>query len=113
MKRIAIIMGQASFVMALEGTKVLTLHSVRRDTDEPGVYACIADVSGDTWKLEECTRVWAPNTPVIKNTKVAEIFSFLKFGQPSAIRLQDGDILMSHWVCEEGVYKTVATRIQL
>jgi len=49
----------------------------------------------------------------VKNTKVAEIFSFLKFGQPSAIRLADGDILMSHWFCEDGMYKTCATRIKL
>lgn len=105
--------GQASFVMALEGSRVLTLHAVRRDTDRPGIYACIADVSGDSWKLEEMECVWEPNVPMVKNTKVAEIFSFLKFGQPGAIRLADGDILMSHWLCEDGMYKTCATRIQL
>ncbi len=105
--------GQASFIMALEGTRVLTLHAVRRDTDRPGIYACIADVAGDQWTLLEKCVVWEPNVPMTKNTKMAEIFSFLKFGQPGAIRLSDGDILMSHWVCEEGIYKTVATRIVL
>lgn len=107
------VMGQASFVMALEGTKVLTLHAVRRDTDRPGIYACIADVAGDRWQLLEQACVWEPNSPILKNTRVAEIFAFLKFGQPGAIRLADGDILMSHWHCEEGVYKTRATRIKI
>lgn len=105
--------GQASFIMALEGKKVLTLHAVRRDTDRPGIYACIADLANDCWNLEECSLVWEPNVPILKNNKMAEIFSFLKFGQPGAIRLQDGNVLMAHWVCEEGVYKTVATKISL
>ena len=43
----------------------------------------------------------------------AEIFSFLKFGQPGAILLSDGDVLMSHWYADQGQYKTVATRISL
>lgn len=105
--------GQASFVMALEGTKVLTLHALRRDTDVPGIYGYIADVAGCKWRLLESKCLWHPNVPIVQNTKMAEIFSFLKFGQPGAIRLQDGDILMSHWICEEGVYKTCATRISL
>jgi len=44
---------------------------------------------------------------------MAEIFSFLKFGQPGAILLKDGDAMMTHWYAQEGQYKTVATRISL
>ena len=51
--------------------------------------------------------------PITKDTKMAEIFSFLKFGQPGAILLNDGDIIMSHWYAENGQYKTVASRIKL
>lgn len=105
--------GQAAFIMALEGSRVLTLHAVRRDTDRPGIYACIADISGDTWKLEEKTPVWEPNVPMVRNGAMAEIFAFLKFGQPSAIRLQNGDLLMTHWFYEDGMYKTCATPIRL
>ena len=47
------------------------------------------------------------------DSKMAEIFSFLKFGQPSAIKLSDGTFLMCHWVCEDGVYKTIATKFEL
>lgn len=107
------ILGQTASVLALDGTRVLTLHAVRRDTDRPGIYACIADVSGDHWKLLEKLCVWEPNVPMVKNTKAAEVFAFLKFGQPGAIRLSDGDVLMSHWLYEDGMYKTCATRIKL
>lgn len=103
------IQGQASSIMALEGTRVLSLHALRRDTDEPGIYACIADVAGGQWKQESFERIWAPVVPMTKDNRFAEIFSFLKFGQPAAIRLRDGNLLMYHWVCEEGCYKSCAT----
>ena len=44
---------------------------------------------------------------------MAEIFSFLAFGQPSAIVLSDGDLLLCFWYCEQGRYKTVARRFRL
>lgn len=50
---------------------------------------------------------------MVKDNKMAEIFSFLKFGQPGAILPEDGEVMMSHWFVEQGQYKTVATRIKL
>ena len=44
---------------------------------------------------------------------MAEIFSFLKFGQPGAILLKNGNAMMSHWYAEDGQYKTIATEIEL
>ncbi len=105
--------GQTASILSIRENCVLTLHSVRRDTDRPGIYACLVDVSGDTFKILEKTLVWEPTTPVVRSKNTSEIFAFLKFGQPGAIRLADGDILMSHWFCEDGMYKTCATRIAL
>lgn len=105
--------GQASFIMALEGSKVLTLHAIRRDTDRPGIYACIADTAGGKWQLLQKYLLWEPNVPIVKDSKMAAIFAFLKFGQPSAIKLHDGDFLMTHWYCADGIYKTCATRFRL
>ena len=103
--------GQATGIVALGGNRVMTLHAVRRDTDEPGIYAAIADVTGGEWHLLSCERIWAPSMPVVRAKYAAEIFAFLKFGQPGGILMPDGKVLMSHWVCEDGVYKTVATLI--
>ena len=107
------VMGQASSVCAIGGEKLLALHAVRRDTDRPGIYAYIVDFSEHMWNVVESTVVWEPAMPMIKDAKMAEIFSFLKFGQPGAILLSDGDVMMSHWCAEEGRYRTVATRIKL
>ncbi len=105
--------GQASSLCALGGERFLALHAVRRDTDRPGIYAYVVDFSDKTWKVvDECV-VFEPAVPVMKDSKMAEIFSFLKFGQPGAILLSDGDVLMSHWYAQDGRYQTVATRIKL
>ena len=104
--------GQATGILSLGGERVMTLHAVRRDTDAPGIYAVIADVSCG-WRVISSERVWAPKTPMVKSANMAEIFSFLKFGQPSAIKLEDGGILMTHWTSEDGVYKTVVNKFCL
>ncbi len=107
------VLGQASSVCALGGERLLALHAVRRDTDRPGVYAYVIDFSDKTWNVVDEAVIWEPQTPIKKDERMAEIFSFLKFGQPGAILLKDGDVLMSHWYAEAGEYKTVATRIRL
>ena len=107
------IRAQASSVCAIGGEKLLALHAVRHDTDRPGIYGCIVDLAEGKWNIIEQTVLWEPATPMTKDTKMAEIFSFLKFGQPGAIKLADGDIMMSHWSAENGQYKNVASRIKL
>ncbi len=107
------VLGQASSVCAIGGEKLLALHAVRRDTDAPGIYAYIVDFSEKTWNVIDSMLIWKPDYPVVKDEKMAEIFSFLKFGQPGAIQLSNGDIMMSHWYAKDGQYKTVATRIKI
>lgn len=107
------ILGQASSVCAIGGEKLLALHAVRRDTDKPGIYACIVDLSKGKWDIIEKEVIWQPSVPMIKDTKMAEIFSFLKFGQPSAIKLKNGNLLMIHWFAVDGQYKTIVNEIEL
>lgn len=107
------VFGQASSVCAIGGERLLALHAVRRDTDRPGIYACIVDFSEKTWNITEQTVLWEPKTPIVKDAKMAEIFAFLKFGQPGAILLDNGDVMMSYWFMEDGQYKTVAARVKL
>lgn len=107
------IQGQASSVCAIGKERLLALHAIRRDTERPGIYGYIVDFSRKSWEITESALLWEPSVPITKDTKMAEIFSFLKFGQPGAILLKNGDIMMSHWYAQEGLYRTVATRIQL
>lgn len=107
------ICGQAASVCALGGQKLLALHAVRRDTDRPGIYGCIVDLSDGIWKVLKTSLLWEPLTPVFRDGHMAEVFAYLKFGQPSAIRIDENTVLMTHWFAENGQYKTQATRIAL
>lgn len=107
------IMGQASSVCSLGGEKFLSLHAIRRDTNRPGILACVVDFSEKTYNIVEKELIWEPKTAIVKSNKMAEIFSCLKFGQPGAICLKDGNVLMSHWEVEEGQYSTVCTLIEM
>lgn len=104
--------GQASSVCAIGGEKLLALHAKRRDTDRPGVYGYIVNLANGKWEIEEETLLWEPATPIVRDKNMAEIFGFLKFGQPGAILLKNGNILMVHWFAEQGQYKTVVTEIE-
>ena len=105
--------GQASSVCAIGGERLLALHAVRRDTDAPGIYAYVIDFSERKWNVVDSALVWKPASMVRKDDKMAEIFAFLRFGQPGAILLNNGDVMMSHWYAEDGQYKTAATRIKI
>jgi len=107
------IMGQASSVCALGGEKFLALHAVRKDTDKPGIYAYVIDFKNRSWDVVDHEIIWEPKVPIIKDSKMADVFAFLKFGQPGAIKLSDGSILISHWYADNGQYKIIATNIQL
>ena len=105
--------GQASSVTALDGDRILTVHAVRRDTDAPGIYAAVADISDGTYRLESSECIWAPELPVSKSVHMAEIFSYLKFGQPSAQITKDGVLLLCHWEYREGQYRTLLNAYEL
>ena len=107
------IQGQASAVCAIGGEKILAVHAVRRDTDRPGTYGYVVDFSDRTWRIVDEALLWEPVVPMIKDAKMAEIFSFLKFGQPMVSKLADGSLLMSFWYAQEGQYKTVCMPIEL
>ena len=105
--------GQSAGILSLGAERILTLHAVRRDTDRPGIYACIGEITGGELHLGTPECVWQPNVPMTRDTHMAGIFSFLKFGQPGAVRLSDGTVLMTHWICEDGCYKTCTTAFQI
>lgn len=107
------IQGQASSVCAIGGERMLALHTVRRDTDRPGIYAYVVDFSRKNWMIVDHAVVWEPSVPMHKDKHMAEICSFLKFGQPGAILTKDGSVMMSHWYAQDGQYRTIATRIEL
>ncbi|MBO5927195.1 MAG: exo-alpha-sialidase [Clostridia bacterium] len=105
--------GQASSVMNLGNNKILAIHAIRRDYDRPGIYGYVVDLSNGEWNIIDSALLWEPATPVIKNKSVADIFAYLKFGQPSAIKLKNGKVFMTFWAMENGQYNTYCLEIEL
>ena len=107
------IWGQASNVCAVGGERLLALHSVRRDTAQPGIYAYIVNLANGAWEIEEELLLWKSPVPVEKDASMAEIFAYLKFGQPSAVVLDSGEILCCYWKHENGQYQTATVLMEL
>ncbi|MBT3319856.1 MAG: exo-alpha-sialidase [Clostridia bacterium] len=106
--------GQTPFVCHLSGSSMFSLHTMRKDTDEPGIYGYLVDFSNGAWNITEEAILWQPQSKLITaNDTTAAIFAYLKFGMPGAVKLKDGTLLMAHWLAEEGQYKTIATGIAL
>lgn len=106
------IMGQAASVCALGGDRLLSLNAVRRDTDRPGIYGYLVDLSRGSFDIVSGGLLWEPEI-MKRSAHMADIFAYLKFGQPSAIRLSDGSIIMTFWHEDMGQYKCFTAEIEL
>jgi len=107
------IKGQATGICALGGEKVLALHSMRKNADRYGVLACIANVANGKWEVEHTEYIWEPRFAMTKVDGSLGVFDMLRFGQPSAIRLQDGTILYTQWLMENDVCRTIWIRFAI
>ena len=107
------IFGQASSVCAIGGDRLLALHAMRKGTDRPGIYAYVVNLENGKWDIEAESVIWEPTTPLVKDTTMAAIFAYLKFGQPGAIKLSDGSILTTHWMIDNGQGKTIAMKLEI
>ena len=102
--------GQASNLMYLEGDLLLTIHCQReRDV---GLYVRIIDLAEDKWRVLAESNVWdrASSSQVGVYSQMA---LSLKFGQASLLRLDNGDILATHWAVIEGQGQVLTHRLRI
>jgi sialidase-1 len=106
-------MGQASNLLWLGGDLLLTIHAHRGA--EIGIYVRLIDFAGDRWKpLAETVIYGGGSRPQTREgQQMVEMFQSLRFGQPSLLRLNNGDILAAHWSIEDGQGRIRAHRLQL
>ncbi len=93
--------GQATGVVPLGGGLVMTLHAMRKETEQPGLLAVAADLRGQAFREVACELIW--RAPVYRpNAALPGVFSSVRFGQPSAVSLGAGRFLVSFWREEDG-----------
>jgi len=106
-------MGQASNLLWLGGEYLLTIHAHRGE--DPGIYVRIVDFSKDAWSVVDEGVIWGRELgqQTHQGQSMRQMFSSLRFGQPSLLRLHNGEFLASHWSIEEGQGKIRTHRLRI
>jgi sialidase-1 len=103
--------GQASNLLPLGGDKLLTIHAHR---EAPvGLVVRRVDVSNGGFRVEEELDLFQDETMGSDSADIKKQFGSLKFGQPSLLKLQSGEILAACWSFEQSQYVIKGFRIAL
>ena len=105
------IKGQASNLMALGGNKILTIHSHR---EAPvGLVVRRVDIGNGGFAVEAELDLFKDDAMGSDSADIKKQFGSLKFGQPSLLRLKNGEILAACWSLEQSQYVIKGYRIAL
>ena len=96
------LLGQTLTPHALPDGRIL---SVYRRMDEPGLWAALSHLQGDTWVTDSHTPLWGAHTPGLTATtdNMAHNFNVLRFGAPCITPLPDGTLFVAFWCYEDCV----------
>lgn len=102
---------QASNLMWLGDEQLLTIHAHR--AEDVGLYVRLIDFKNDKWKMVEEKVIWGKASTQDITKDMMEQFTKLQFGQPSLLRLHNGEILATHWCIEDCLSKIKTHRLKL
>lgn len=102
--------GQASNLMYLGDNQLLVIHCFREG--DVGLYVHLVDFKNDEWNIVSKTKIWG-NAPSKQIGRLADMGKSLKFGQPTLLQLDNGEILAIHWAIEDGQGRILSHRLQL
>ncbi len=105
-------MAQASSLLWLGDDLLLSIHAHREG--EVGLVVRLVDFRHDRWNVT-AERVIYGGVGQTSGTGrgMIETFSSLRFGQPSLVRLMNGDVLATHWCIEDGQGKIRTHRLRV
>ena len=105
------IQAQASNLIHWEDDLLLTIHC-HREGDDIGLYVRVVNFANDRWQVIDELNIWE-NAPAMKVAAYATMAANLKFGQPSLLRLDNGDVLATYWAIEDGQGRIRAHRLRV
>jgi hypothetical protein len=75
----------------------------------------VVDFAGHRWRVIEEKSIWGAGAGAQTHAgqSMAAMFTSLKFGQPSLVRLSKDEYLAAHWSVEDGQGKIRAHRIRV
>lgn len=94
--------GQSANLLWLGGDRLLSIHCQR--TQDIGLYVRLIDFKNDRWQVLDETVIWGgpQASPTVPGQTFISLLKSIRFGQASLLRLDNGDILATHWTIEEG-----------
>ena len=104
-------MGQASNIMWLKDDLILTIHAHR--SGDVGLYVRLIDLKNDKWTMLQEHVIWGNVKSQETSKNLIDQYANLKFGQPSLLTLNNGQILATHWCVEDCLYKIKSHRLKL
>jgi sialidase-1 len=107
------VMAQASNLLPWRGDLLLTIHAHRGD--DPAIRVRVVDFAGDRFRVIEEKSIWGAGAGAQTHAgqSMAAMFTSLKFGQPSLVRLSNDEYLAAHWSVDDGQGKIRAHRIRV
>jgi sialidase-1 len=106
-------MGQSSSLFWLGDDLLLSCHAHRGS--DAGLYVRVVNFKGDRWKPIGEKVVWGAS--IGKQTSdgqaMNQMFTSLRFGQPSLVSLGANEFLLTHWSIEDGQGKIRAHRLRI
>ena len=107
------IMGQTLTPVALGGDKLLAVYN--RRYGEPAIMMALVTFTNDAWAVHYEAPMYAPfSGQSTEPTAVGEeAWAQFEFGFPTAIPLQDGTHLATHWSKEQGKFGVRWTKLRV
>ena len=91
--------GQTAKIIKLQDGRILCLY---RRHDQPGLWACLARLDGDSWTTLEQAALWQGAASGMEGKKPGGTeLSALKFGYPSMVERANGEVFAVFWCSED------------
>ena len=98
--------GQASNMLIYNDE--LYLLQARREGDKPGIYLNKVTFDGkDNAIVHEDNCIWDAAGQANQGSRIEQQFVTMRFGQPSALRLKNGEYILFFWYCDAESYYSV------
>lgn len=104
--------GQASNMLIFKDE--LYLLQARREGEHPGIYLNkVSFDEKDTLQVYEDHCVWDASGQASKGDRIEQQFVTMRFGQPSALKLNENDFVLFFWHCDGKTYSVQAWKIKI
>ncbi len=105
-------MAQSTGLMWVKDELLMTIHC-HRACENAGLYIRLIDFTDDKWNVVEEKLIWTPAQAQSNTGTIADQVGALQFGQAELLRLNNGEILATHWGIENGLAKIKTHRLKL